>query len=556
MRSLLQVGCTGLVLLAAVSLARGQSPNRDPEPGPSLVPAGDVGYTAPRQPALSIAQRLDQLRRGVAQVRQQPAVPEFSLPAPAGTAAPMPGGLPTEELGRLEQEIVALRSEQAAAQAAAPQDEQKKLLELQQKQLDLLEKMVKELAEQVRKQPNVEKLETQVTTLESRSVQAARRDQELAKGLDILTEHVDAQDRYGPELPATLKELFLPSRTNETPLSIYGTLVGGYRDFPHHVGEGEFFFDGFEPIFLLQLNDHILLETELEFHGEGVEVGYAQMDLIVNNWLTVVAGRYLAPIGFFNERQHAAWINKLPDFPLMMEQVSLADFSLNGVQLRGAKYLCCSDLKMEYSLYVANGIGAPGEGTLTDLADLGALKDTTHDVNEAMAFGGRLGFWLPEAGVTWGFSAFFNRPYGEVAGPDINLVQFDAGYHRCNWDARFEIAHMFEETSSFLGNNIDRWGLYAQVAYRPYDAHERWLQNTEFVFRYSYAQVTGVDPTKLDLTAFETPVAAPVTRHQFAFGVDYYIYPSLVVKLAYEINRERGIDLKDDAILGQVAWGF
>ena len=41
-------------------------------------------------------------------------------------------------------------------------------------------------------------------------------------------EHQDAWERYGPQLPAPLKELFLPSGTNETPLSIYGALAFGY----------------------------------------------------------------------------------------------------------------------------------------------------------------------------------------------------------------------------------------------------------------------------------------------------------------------------------------
>src|SRR5262249_40854835 len=153
-----------------------------------------------------------------------------------------------------------------------------------------------------------------------------------------------------------------------------------------------------EPIFLLQLNDHILLESELEFSTDGVGIGYAQADFIVNDWLTVVAGRYLGPVGFFNERLHPDWINKMPDFPLMMRQVSLADFSLNGIQARGAKYLGWSEVKMEYCLYLANGLGVPGDGTLTDLADLGAVKDTTKSVNDAMAFGGRIGVWLPEKG--------------------------------------------------------------------------------------------------------------------------------------------------------------
>src|SRR5262249_16610485 len=148
---------------------------------------------------------------------------------------------------------------------------------------------------------------------------------------------------------------FLPNRTNETPFSVYGTLVGGYQLFPHNPGEGQFFFDAIEPILLLQLNDHILLESELEFGTHDVAVGYAQADFIVNDWLTIVAGRYFGPVGFFNERLHPDWINKMPDFPLMMRQASLADFSLNGMQARGGTYLFCTPVKMDYSFYVANG---------------------------------------------------------------------------------------------------------------------------------------------------------------------------------------------------------
>ena len=50
---------------------------------------------------------------------------------------------------------------------------------------------------------------------------------------------------------------------------------------------------------------------------------------------------------------------------------------------------------------------------------------------------------------------------------------------------------------------------------------------------------------------------APVDRDQYTFGLDYYFYPSLVVKFAYEINKEHnGIDLHDSVLLGQLAWGF
>jgi hypothetical protein len=469
---------------------------------------------------------------------------------------------PEETISLLEQRIDALRKEQMLAlQAPAQKDDQvKKLFELQQKQIETLEKMVRELADQLKKQPAgpaVEKLQTQAVALESRARQAAQRDVELAKAIDDLVEQRDIDQRYGPQLPAQLKELFFPSGTNESPLSIYGQLVSGYRLFPSERGEGKFFFEELAPIFLLQLNDHILLESELEFHLDGVEVGYAQMDYIVNDWLTFVAGRYLTPIGFFNERLHPAWINKLPDFPLMMLQTTFADSGLNGIQIRGGKYCFCSPVKFEYSLFLANGFGVPGAAALTDLADIGAIKDTSKDVNDAIAFGGRLGFLVPRLGIWGGVSTLINRPFGEDKGNDINVFDIDLNYHKGNWDFRLEYAQTFQETTAFLDNNIRRRGFYAQLAYRPLDCTNYILRNVEYVVRYSFARFKGIDPNALDLTAFETLVSAPVDRNQYTFGINIYPYPSLAFKFAYEINQEiHGVDLRDNVFLAQLAWGF
>ena len=472
-----------------------------------------------------------------------------------------------------EKEILQVRLAEAAA-SAQQDDKLKKQVDLLQKQIETQQKMIDLLVEHIKKQPlagsPVEKLQQQVTTLDARSKQAAQRDQDLGQAIDNLSEHADAESRNGPRLPANLKELFLPSRTNETPLSIYGTLVGNYELFPSQRGAGRFVFDGFEPVFLLQLNDHILLEAELEFRLEGVEIGYAQMDYIVNDWLTVVAGRFLTPIGFFNERLHSAWINKLPDFPLMQRQVSPGDSSLNGLQLRGAKYLLGSPVKMEYSLFVANGLGLPGENELTALANLNEIKETTTGANNAIAWGGRLGFWVPEWGINVGTSLLFNRPYSADAGPFMTLWGIDAGYHKGNWDFRFEYANVLQKSPALEGEappegeeaapaqplRIRRRGFYAQVAYRPYDAPSRILSNAEFVFRYSRARFGGFDQTSLDVSAFESPIDVPVDRNQYTFGINYYFAPSLVVKFAYEINQEREINLRDNVFLTQLAWGF
>ena len=178
-------------------------------------------------------------------------------------------------------------------------------------------------------------------------------------------------------------------------------------------------------------------------------------------------------------------------------------------------------------------------------------------MNEAIIFGGRVGLGVPELGVQVGASLFFNRPYGEDVGTDINLWGIDLNYHKGNGDFRLEFVHMFEETTAFLDHNIRRRGLYAQLAYQPLDCANHFLRKTSFVARYSFARFKGIDPSELDLTAFESPVDAPVDRNQYTFGINFYPYPSLAFKFAYEINQEiHGLDLKDNVFLAQLAWGF
>ena len=221
-----------------------------------------------------------------------------------------------------------LCAEESALPDKPADDDQKKKIELLQKQVETLEKQIKIVADQLKKMqapgPAVEKLETQAATLEAHSIQAANRDVELAGAVDDLREHIDAQERY-PQFPAPLKELFLPSGTSETPLSIYGALAVGYSKILGDTASaangagrpptpGGFYFGEFTPDFLLKLNDWIFLEAESASAGDGsVSAGsFAQADFFVTDWLTIIAGRFVAPIGWFNERLNNPWINKLP----------------------------------------------------------------------------------------------------------------------------------------------------------------------------------------------------------------------------------------------------
>jgi hypothetical protein len=524
-------------------------------------------------------------------VAQTPAPPSEPERAPMGPPEPLPppslGRLPIDvQLAALVQDAANLQQQQAAAQGSNLQELQKQI-EILQKQIGTQQKMIQLLSEQLKKQPAggavVEKLEVQTTTLESRARQAAQRDQELAMAIDNIVEHQDAVERYGPPLPDKLKQLFLPSGNNETPLSIYGALAFGYSK---TIGDaataangagrpstpGGFYFGEFTPDFLLKLNDWIFLEAEIGVGSNGsVSAGsFAQADFFVSDWLTIIAGRFVAPIGWFNERLNNPWINKLPgdapgSGPLLWQQV-LPPFSLLGVQATGSFYLGCSPLKLEYAAYISNGLNLTpamaGAPTINELANLENMEDTFTIISNEKAVGGRLGLWWPAMGLEGGVSAMYNGDY--VAGgfeDAIGLWALDFNYHKGNWDVRAEYGITYQQTGTFAGTpgltgNIRRQGFYGQVAYRPRHLANKYLQNTEVVYRYGYVDFHGFDATALDLTTFATPVDVPLRRQQNEFGVNYYFYPRMVLKCAYQVNDEPGFHLHDNQFIAELAWGW
>jgi hypothetical protein len=513
---------------------------------------------------------------------QAPATLAFAAGAKSDPLPPQPSA--EAELLRLQASIDQLRQQQTVAQKAAQKDDKlKQQIDLLQKQIEVQQKMIMLLMENMKKQPGgpaLEKLETQVVTLEARAKQAALRDQELAQAVDKIVEHQDFWERYGPNLPGPLKELFLPSYTNETPLSIYGALAFGYSRIigntttaANGAGRpptpGGFYFGEFTPDFLLKLNDWIFLEAEIGVAGDGsVGVGsFAQADFFINDWLTIIAGRFVAPIGWYNERLNNPWINKLPgdapgSGPLLWQQV-LPPLSLLGIQAQGAFYICGSPIKLEYNAYVSNGLNFTPASPLAplpsfnELANLQNMTNTFSIIANEKAVGGRLGLWWPEMGLAGGISAMYNGDF--IAGGfenSIGLWALDFNYHKGNWDFRAEYGKMWEQTAGFIGTNIWRQGVYAQLAYRPRDCANHFLQNLEFVYRYSFVEFGGIDPTLLDLTTFGTPMDVPVRRQQNEFGINYWFAPRAVIKFAYQINDEPGFHLHDNQFITEFAWGW
>lgn len=445
------------------------------------------------------------------------------------------------------------------AQNAQGQDRQKQLTDIQQKEIGVIEQQSKLIAEQLDQQaPAIEALQGQTATLESREKQAARRNLELGNALDSLNDSVDAQQRNPPGLPAPLKELFTPSGNNATPLSIYSDMATGYNLFNNQRGAGQFSFQQFSPYFLIQLNKRMLLSAQPSFTPAFAGLVQAQLDIFINDWLTADIGYFLAPIGFWNERLDPVWINKLPDVPLVMRQVIPDNLTISGLQFRGAKYLFDSPIKMEYAIFASNGLGVPGGVKDAAWANLGALSGTTSGVNNAAAYGGRIGFWIPTRGINFGISEFVNSPYSKTDGAVVSIWQPYFNYHRGNWDFRFEYGNNYEYTKSFIGDNIDRKGFYTQLAYRDYQSLKKHKQRLEYVFRYSNTTFGGFNQAEAAANArfFGPPMNVPVDRNQYTIGINYYLYASTVLKFAYEINSEVHQSLHDNLFMVQFATNF
>jgi hypothetical protein len=466
-----------------------------------------------------------------------------------------------QELLRAALELKELGQAQAQGKAGDGQevDHLKAQLELQQKQIDVLLKMTQLLADQAKKQPGtnaaVEKLEEQAAGQEARINRAAQRDQELARAHDSLLERIDAAVRAGPVLPSTLRELFIPSRTNESPVAFYGMLASDFNAFSEQNTT-------FRPPTLqihpyVLTNERWLMSANVILLSSSLQICRMQAECFINDHLTFVAGRFYSPIGFYTERLRLSWVLKTPDPPLMFNQVYPQQLFFDGLQFRGARYLFDWPVKLEYVGFVANGLSVAGSNLSPKVySDLSNLTDTGLDVNGAKAYGGRLGISFPRIGLIAGLSGLANQAY-DSSGHNLTLWDVDVNYHKGNWDARFELAKTDQETPA---QPIHRFGFYGQVAYRQYNNTNPYLQKLEGVFRFDHVQFDGINlqQTGINFGGYDNLYARmPLDRNRYTIGANYWFTPSLALKLAIEFYQELGVpSLRDNGFIGQLAWGW
>ncbi len=307
----------------------------------------------------------------------------------------------------------------------------------------------------------------------------------------------------------------------------------------------------FNPIFHFRLTEklHFNAELEIELEDGGqteFELEYATIDLLATDWLTLSAGRFLTPFNVFGQKLHPAWINKLATAPILYGHHGggglIPVISDVGVMASGGAQLWDSESKFNYALYLTNGPGHPleeeeeghhGDEHADEAGPVALEFENTPDENNDKTFGGRFGLLLVpnlELGVSW----MTGRTRGENG--RFNLVGADLWYAKEGFELRGEFARLSRKSTE----DLDRWGYWVQAAYRldrVFPEASGWrgfLGRLEPVVRWG-------------------EIDEPEGREQIAFGVNYWLYPSVPIRFTYEANRGA---VRDDRFIAQIAYGF
>src|SRR5437660_9577276 len=349
----------------------------------------------------------------------------------------------------------------------------------------------------------------------------------------------------------------------EPAASLLGTtkfLLAGWAEamYEQRNGQVSTFSASFNPIFLWELTPKLLFESRLEIEpsggGTNVNLVYAQLSYLLNDYITLGVGEFFSPSNVFVERFEAQWINKLPDRPLAVYHGILPNISV-GAEVRGGFPI--APTRANYALYVSNG---PTLNSF-DPRTAGTLDFSSYtDNNDDKAIGGRVGF-LPIPGVEVGYGfetaepGFQGTTFAHVRSllqsVDLDVTRdSDLLKGRIDLYAQYawsKVDHAVYDPDGSLGFGPlsltgKRDGGYALVAYRPTKVDVDFVRNLELIFRWDH------------LSRAPSGLGAP-EEERWTLGLDYWLSPSTVVKAAYEWDNPQG-ERNKNALLLQAAMGF
>jgi len=322
---------------------------------------------------------------------------------------------------------------------------------------------------------------------------------------------------------------------------------------------GTFSLADFAPIFLYRANDSILFEAGFDVtlqnntdpttgninggYSTSVNLSFAQLDYLVNDYVTFVGGYIIQPLGNYNERV-AGWLNKMPDNPLAVDFLPGAGA---GVELRGGLPVGEGGQQVTYAVYGVNGPSSTdgtADATSLDLGgNVGGDSVGSPNLNRNPSGGGRIGWFYP-------WQAHYD-------------VEFDVSGQSGTWSGNFLWSALVMDAAVHLGPNVEVKGEYINTWEQTDNAGT--IQPNGWWVQGSY-KLAGLDldaPIINDLELVERYDTANdangSSTDRFTTGFLYYITNTLWLEGDYEWLKNHGLNangLPASQFIVQLSYGF
>lgn len=244
--------------------------------------------------------------------------------------------------------------------------------------------------------------------------------------------------------------------------------------------ENSFFMSEFAVMLGANIRDRIIPELQLVYEtgtsrsgvdARAIHLRYGQIDIHIDDLLTVRVGKFLVPFGRYNESLY-------PDFLFPISRLLLVSFvnivpvvwADTGVQVRG-RYRISEDLELDYAAYVVNGLRQDDTSTVPGVVDdggpiLAMKRENDADLGSGMkSYGGRVGIkaWRIDAGLSF---------MGGAYTPDSRQNLYMAGYYfYLRWKGLTigSEAVLVEQERARPNHDLHKRGGFAFVSYRFYE---------------------------------------------------------------------------------------
>jgi hypothetical protein len=320
---------------------------------------------------------------------------------------------------------------------------------------------------------------------------------------------------------------------------------------------GAFLLADFAPIFLYRGGDNILFEAGFDTtiqnnapngggYNTSFDLSFAQLDYVMNDYMTLCAGDMLLPLGTYSERG-AGWLNKIPDDPLAVD--ALLPGSGVGAQLRGAVPMGDAGKLFNYSAYCVNGPGSAdgtGDAGALDLGgNVGLRSDgVVANLHNAPAGGARLAVFLP----------FPYRPHYDLElGVSAAVSEWDnAGSHL--WTAGVV------DASLHLGPNFELKGEYIATRYGSDDLgtinQTGWWVQAGYKLAGLNLELPGINNVELLGRYDALRDGLGTTTDRYTVGCVYYVTTALLLEGDYEFINSSDPTQPSTQLILQISYGF